>query len=275
MKRLALTTALIAAVHAASGCFPFVNRENVVRVLVFNIHAGKDSGGRDNLADVAALVKSTGADLVLLQEVDRGTNRSGKVDQLQALIDATGYAGVFGRTLDYDGGQYGIAALARRGFTFSDTRHLPVLPVQSRAGGSHEPRGVLLGASQTALGRLQFFNTHLDASGADEYRLQEVSQLLLHVRARMAPETPLVAGGDFNAEPGSAVIKRMLDAGLRDAWTECGTGDGFTYPAAQPVKRIDYLFLPTGVSCTDAAVLDSTASDHRPLLVTIRMAGGQ
>ena len=275
MKRLALTTVLLAAVQAASGCIPFVSRENVVRVLVFNIHAGKGSGGRDNLADVAALVKSTNADLVLLQEVDRGTNRSGKVDQLQALMEATGYAGVFGRTLDYDGGQYGIAALARRGFTFSDTRHLPVVPLQSRAGGSHEPRGVLVGAAQTTLGRLQFFNTHLDASATDGYRLQEVSQLLIHVQARIAPETPLVAGGDFNAEPGSAVIKRILDAGLRDAWAECGAGDGFTYPAAQPVKRIDYLFLPRGVSCSEAAVLDSHASDHRPLLVTIRMAGGQ
>ena len=52
-----------------------------VNVLVFNIHAGKDAPGVDNLDRVAELVRATNADLVLLQEVDKGTKRSGKVDQ--------------------------------------------------------------------------------------------------------------------------------------------------------------------------------------------------
>jgi hypothetical protein len=53
------------------------------RVLVFNIHAGKDAGGKPNLEEVAALVRSVDADVVLLQEVDRGTRRSGNVDQVR------------------------------------------------------------------------------------------------------------------------------------------------------------------------------------------------
>lgn len=89
----------------------------------------------------------------------------------------------------------------------------------------------------------------------------------------MSAATPVVGAGDFNAESGTAPIKAMLDAGLRDAWTECGQGDGFTYPAAAPVKRIDYLFLSQGLRCSNAQVLDSTASDHRPLLVTLEDVG--
>ncbi len=79
-----------------------------------------------------------------------------------------------------------------------------------------------------------------------------------------------MAGGDFNAEPGSEVHKKVLAAGLRDAWMECGAGDGFTYPADKPVKRIDYLFLTGSLRCTSARVIETTISDHRPLLVTIR-----
>lgn len=264
---------LLVIALAVSACAPILRRDTSIRVLVYNIHAGKDAAGRDNLAAVAELIKTTGADVVLLQEVDRGTNRSGKVDQLQVLIDATRYQGVFGRSLDYDGGGYGIAALSKRGFTFDFTWPLEVTPTQTRAGGSHEPRVVLTAAAQTHRGRLQAFNTHLDASATDEYRVQEVVQLLLPVRMRMAPETPVVVGGDFNAEPGTPTIKRMLDAGLRDAWTECGQGDGLTFPAAAPVKRIDYLFLSEGLRCSSARVLESDASDHKPLLVTLEGVG--
>src|SRR5688572_15179603 len=42
-----------------------------LRVMVYNIHAGKDAGGVDNLQRVAALVAESDADVVLLQEVDR------------------------------------------------------------------------------------------------------------------------------------------------------------------------------------------------------------
>lgn len=258
---------------SAAGCAPsFLVPGGSFRVLVFNIHAGKDAAGRDNLGDVAALIQSLEADIVLLQEVDRGTRRSGGVDQLRQLMDATGYAGVFGRTLEYDGGGYGLAALSRRGFSFDQTRPLNVLPAQPRAGGSYEPRGALITVAKTGDGGVQAANTHLDASADDTYRMQEIAQLLLALSGRIPLRTPLVAGGDFNAEPGSPAIGRILEGGLRDAWTECGAGDGLTYPSSAPVKRIDYLFLADSARCTEARVVETTISDHRPLLVTVEAA---
>src|SRR5688500_18311962 len=82
-----------------------------IRVLVYNIHAGKDAGGVDNLARVAEIVRSTRADIALLQEVDRGTTRSGRVDQPRVLASLTGLNVAFGKTLEYQGGDYGIAVL--------------------------------------------------------------------------------------------------------------------------------------------------------------------
>jgi endonuclease/exonuclease/phosphatase family metal-dependent hydrolase len=263
-----LTVFVFAA--ALSACaLPFVEQDRTVRVMIYNIHAGKDAGARPNLDEVSRLVLAHDADVVLLQEVDRGTRRSGGVDQLRALMDATEFDGAFGRTLDYDGGEYGIAALARDGFGYQDTVPLRVLPPPARAGGSHEPRGALVTIVFTRLGRWQAITTHLDASGNDDYRQQEADRLGEIIRARRATGLPLMLGGDMNATPDSAVIQKVLGFGLRDAWAECGTGDGFTFPAGKPVRRIDYLFLEGALRCTSAQVLDTQASDHRPLLVTV------
>lgn len=266
--RFAVSIVLLAV---AACSLPFVEKDTSVRVLVYNIHAGKDAGGKPNLDEVAAVVKSVSADVVLLQEVDRGTKRSGAVDQLQVLMDLTDFGGVFGRTLDYDGGLYGIAALSRDGFGYQDTVPLPVAPAQTRAGGSHEPRGALVTVAHTRIGRLQAITTHLDASAGDEYRQQEADRLHQLLRERQATGTPLMLGGDINATPESAVVQKLLGFGLRDAWAECGKGDGFTFPASQPAKRIDYLFLTGTLRCTDARVIETQASDHRPLLVTVVM----
>jgi endonuclease/exonuclease/phosphatase (EEP) superfamily protein YafD len=61
--------------------------------------------------------------------------------------------------------------------------------------------------------------------------------------------------------------------GLRDAWPECGSGEGFTYPDGTPVKRIDYLYLTGGIRCAAARVIDTRVSDHRPLLVELSLSG--
>lgn len=240
-----------------------------LRVLVFNIHAGKDANRRPNLDEVARLVREHGVDVALLQEVDRGTKRSGGVDQLQVLAEKTAAEAAMGRSLHYDGGEYGIAALARGGFVTHHTHPLPVSPPQQRSGGAYEPRVALVALARTPAGEVQIVNTHLDASQDDHYRLQEVAEVLAAAEPLRRHPRPLLIGGDFNAEPGSTVIEGLRAAGLRDAWTECGQGEGLTFPSHAPVKRIDYLWLTGALRCTRATVLETTISDHRPLLVTL------
>ena len=255
---------------ALLACAPRVapSPERVVRVLVYNIHAGKDAGGVDNLERVADIVRTTGADVALLQEVDSGTRRSGSVDQPAVLAKLTGLHAAFGRTLDYQGGGYGIAILSRWPIRSDTLLSLPVNPPQERSGGSYEPRGALRAEITSPFGVIVAINTHLDASGDDRWRRQEVRTLLaIADSARARDGVRLLLGGDFNSTPESAVQDTIRSLALRDVWLACGRGDGFTYPATVGVKRIDYLFVEGRSHCTRAEVIDSPASDHRPLLV--------
>ena len=266
---IAAALALIATAGCAS--LPWKTpRAQPVRILVFNIHAGKDAKGMDNLDGVANLIKTTRPDLVLLQEVDRGTARSGKVDQIDRLSTATGYAAAFAPSLvSYQGGQYGIAILAREYLGYHSTLPLSVTPVQTRAGGSREPRVALL-AYVTVRGLPWcVVNTHVDPSDAAA-RAQELRQVADVARQQHTDGRSLVVGGDLNATPDDPGLAALRDAGFRDAWLECGSGDGFSYPADTPVKRIDYLWLSGSLRCASARVLDSRVSDHRPLLVTVQ-----
>jgi len=243
--------------------------EGVTRVLVYNIHAGKDAAGENSLVGVAELVRRTGADLVLLQEVDRDTRRSGRVDQPAVLAERTGYHVAFGSALDYDDGKYGVAVLSRWPIVADTLIHLTVTPVQPRAGGSHEPRGVLRVVVDAPAGRLVVLNTHLDPSGDDRWRRQEADSVVSLAAQARRGERLVIVGGDFNSTPESDVQKQVRAGGLRDAWDECASGDGFTYPAEAPVKRIDYLYLTGDLRCVAARVIETRVSDHRPLLVDV------
>ncbi|HEU4748691.1 MAG TPA: endonuclease/exonuclease/phosphatase family protein [Gemmatimonadaceae bacterium] len=244
-----------------------------IRVLVYNIHAGKDAKGVDNLARVAELVRSTRADIALLQEVDRGTTRSGKADQPALLASLTGFNVAFGKTLDYQGGDYGIAVLSRWPISADSLIRLPVVPPQNRSGVSHEPRGALSALIQVPGGTVEVLNTHIDASREDFYRRQEMTTLLqLATRSIRDQRRSTLVGGDLNAEPGSAVIDMIRGSVLRDPWPECGQGAGLSFPASAPVKRIDYLLLPADWRCVSATVLETDASDHLPVLFVLTRA---
>ncbi|MZE74838.1 metal-dependent hydrolase, partial [Streptomyces sp. SID5789] len=55
---------------------------------------------------------------------------------------------------------------------------------------------------------------------------------------------------------------------LRDA----GSGTGGTFPAAAPVKRIDYVTVGEGVRVRGAAVPEeAVASDHRPVVADVSL----
>jgi endonuclease/exonuclease/phosphatase family metal-dependent hydrolase len=275
-KRLTLAARALCALSlaAVAGCAHRTGARTgaatPMRVLVYNIHAGKDAAGVDNLERVAAIVRATHADVVLLQEVDRGTTRSGGVDQPATLAKLTGLHAAFGASLEaFQGGKYGIAILSRWPISSQRVERLPVEPVQERSG-SHEPRSALVATLAAPGGALTVLNTHLDASGEERYRMQEVATLVT-LAAREEGRARFLAGGDFNSTPESGPQGRLRSAGWRDVWASCGVGDGKSYPETTPVKRIDYLFVSQAARCVTAEVLPENASDHRPVLVTLEI----
>jgi endonuclease/exonuclease/phosphatase family metal-dependent hydrolase len=262
---------LAALLAACAGLAPHARGGRDVTVLVFNIHAGKDTARQNNLARVAELVRGTGADLVLLQEVDRNTERSGPQDQPAELARLTGYSVAFGRTISFQGGDYGIALLSRWPIQRDTLIPLTVTAPPGRTAEGREQRGVLLARVAAPGGPLAVLNTHLDHTGDDVWRVQEIARVLRAAATVDARQVPVLVGGDLNALPESPVHEQLRAAGFRDVWPECGTGDAMTFPAGAPVRRIDYLYVAGAVRCVEARVLPSDASDHRPLLVRLRL----
>jgi endonuclease/exonuclease/phosphatase family metal-dependent hydrolase len=83
---------------------------------------------------------------------------------------------------------------------------------------------------------------------------------------------PVIVAGDLNAYPNSEPLKVF-----KKEWGSATGGKAIaTFPAPKPVNQIDYiLFKPKGsFSVQQVKVLDEpVASDHRPILAVLEVAG--
>lgn len=210
---------------------------------------------------------SLSVDVALLQEIDRNTERSGLVDQPGELERLTGMTAVMGRMMPYQGGDFGVAVLSRIPVVASEVIPLLVEPPGQRADGGTWPRVALHVIVETEAGPLHVLNTHLHAAATGTLRRQELVGLMALAHNTIPPDAFLILGGDLNTRPGTDEIA-ALGLALRDTWIECGSGEGFTFPASKPDRRIDYLFIRSG-SCIQAEVPASVASDHRPVFLTL------
>ena len=89
---------------------------------------------------------------------------------------------------------------------------------------------------------------------------------------------PIVAGGDLNERPDGRAVG-FLSERFRDAWLLGGDADGDTFPADEPTARIDYLFVSEGIVVERVLVPPGPdareASDHRPLVAELTLAGSE
>lgn len=254
---------LLAALFALAFVLPAQAR--TLRVLSYNIH---HSEGRDEVFDlnrIAAVINATNPDVVALQELDQGNTRSGvNVFQLNKLAELTDMQGYFGKTINYQGGQYGNGVLVAPWLDIVDaTNH--ALP--SPGGG--EARAVIeMGLSFDADPRtaeFSFYATHLDASNQSNRNAQAafINELVAGSTA------PALLAGDMNSRPSTASY-----AALATQWTNV---TNIANPGITRTSQIDYIFHRTNQWRVEQAgrfIVDTTtavASDHYPLFAIINL----
>ncbi len=263
----ALATFVVAAVVAAllAGCAAAQTKTPAtLRLLTWNIHHGEGTDGRLDLERIAGVIRRAEADLVALQEVDQGVARTQRRDLPAELAALTGLTCVFSNNYHFQGGFYGNAVLSRLPILGWTNRHYRMV----RPG---EQRGLLQVTVAVGKQRLRFCATHIDYRPDDTERTQNVAEIREVVEAE--PGVPTVLVGDFNDRPDSRVHRAMKEF-APDAWELGGHGDGFTIPAGQPNRRIDYFFLtPTDrFRVLKVEVVDEpVASDHRPVWAEVQL----
>ena len=221
-----------------------------MRILTYNVRAGRGLDGAPALERQAAAIHALSPDVAAIQEVDRGTRRSGGADQAAALAAATGLHAVFARAIGFEGGEYGIALLSRRRPGAVRTVPLP---------SPHDEDRALLVAD---FGGFVFAATHLPLHDGD--RAAAADRIL----AELLPSPkPVLLAGDWNAAPDGDTLRRI--------------GRGFlllsdpgvpTFPAGAPDRCIDYVAADREHAdafrgATARVVDEPSASDHRPVLV--------
>src|SRR5437763_4692203 len=99
-----------------------------MRLASFNI---KDGVSDDRSCEPDALVgacRGLRADVLALQEVDRGVPRSNEADQTSIVAEGCGLNGLYAPARRLDGGEYGNALLARGSLVDVEHVPLPVIP---------------------------------------------------------------------------------------------------------------------------------------------------
>ena len=220
-------------------------------VMTYNIRQGFGGTSRFDLEALAREIEVRPTDVVVLQEVGRGWVISGAVDTLAWLSQRLDMPAYYGATV---GDLWGNAVLTR----------LPVFGVLNTHFNNEGrvPRGYQRVSIQTLGPPISILHTHLDhEDDGDPVRASQIVRIL--EAWGQAPRTILL--GDLNSTPDSVVIHTLANAGFIDV-----SPDGpLTFPAVDPVERIDYIFVTPDLIVNEAETRQSLASDHLPVWASV------
>ena len=216
-----------------------------VRVGTYNIHYGYNTPWQFQLEEMARTIEESGADIVALQEVDACRLTSYGVDDALWLGRRLGMEAIYQPTLEH---LTGIALLSR----------FPVRQVEGKLLTSRlEQTAVIRAQVEVGDDVLEAYGIWLGLE--PEERAVQLSEALDFIGPG-----PAVFGGDFNSTSDSPIYRQLVDAGLTDGAAAFDASP--TSPSETPKERIDYVWI-RGLRPVDAKVLDSTASDHRMVVV--------
>lgn len=221
-----------------------------VRIMTFN----QNTKGNQAIADI---ITNKDIDFVALQEVDEYTGRSGNTSNIETLKTLTGYkGGYFCKTINFDGGEYGIGILSKKEALSTRFVDLP---------GS-ESRKLFIAEYDDFV----FASTHFTYMSEAEMRVHHYASAKIVVEELSKyPDKPVVLGGDFNTETDInraktfGEIMKIMDLVSdpnENTWPNVESNDEYL---------LDHLFFKRDAKFpyiwTDGGAILNSASDHRPV----------
>jgi endonuclease/exonuclease/phosphatase family metal-dependent hydrolase len=270
----AVGLSVAAAVAVRPPVIAGVRNPETLRIATYNIHGGFNEFYSFDLEAMARAIQRSGANVVLLQQVETGRMTSFSADEPLWLARRLGMDTRFFPTNE---GLEGLAVLSNVEIVYDD--------------------GVLLtsAGNQTGLQRVQIrpdngvitlYNTQLefllqtgDGRTIDEQEQEQQRQLneIFTVLASHYPDgNPgrMLMGGTFNNIPDSVLGDQMRAAGFVDPFAgQANEISATLWRTGYPHVRLDYLWvwrrslIPIG-----ANTIDSSASDHRLAVIEAAIA---
>jgi len=244
-----------------------------LRILSYNIHKGFNKWGSSFvLPQIRKAIRSTEADLVLLQEVVGENARHKKnielwpeESQFEFLADEAWPHFSYGKNAVYTERNHGNAVLSR----------FPILTWAQVNLSTHrwEQRGLLHCKIEILPSRkvVHVLNVHLDL--LHRGRLKQIHQILDYAQ-HLSKQEPVILGGDFN-DWSCQLTKPLFQQQIRECFVELYGRHPMTFPSPRPLLSLDRVY-SRGLAPLKASVLTGPPwdylSDHYPLLVELDLS---
>lgn len=251
MKRLIV--GIVAFFSAAFLTFA-ADGQDTLKIMSYNLRFGELA----TMQQIGEYIASQTPDIVALQECDWDTQRSRAPHQngvkfVNELAYWSGMFGLYGKSIDYAGGYYGIGLLSRYPILRSERVLLP-------NDGKTEQRSMLIADIELPSGTVvTFVCTHLEVKSS-QMRQEQVRFINKYIKGI---KNQIILCGDMNAEPDSKEMQL-----LAKDWKNL-TDNDLTFSTMKPQTKIDYIWskpaaqvelLSTRV-CTEVKL-----SDHFPVV---------
>ncbi len=239
------------------------NPTNTITVMSYNVkYCSPYNSSTPDIDAVAEVIKQAKPDVVFLQEVDKNTTRSGKVDQLVKLAEKTNMPYTYyGRAIDYQGGQSGLGILSRYYLSDPQVFQLPRVDL----GDTYVSYRILMRANITVNEKkITVANTHLELTQENrDLQVPEINNIL------SVSNYPIIFGGDFNATPENKTMQTFFGYGFTKT---CKTGCN-TIPSSAPNREIDFIIYRPQVKfkVISHQVISTMASDHLPIVSVLEL----
>jgi endonuclease/exonuclease/phosphatase family metal-dependent hydrolase len=204
----------------------------------------------DNLNRIAELLN--GHDIIGLQEVDAGSQRSHYENQTERLASQAGFP-FWHVQVNRDLGrvaQHGLGLISRYP-PFSVTEH--------KLPGRLPGRGALIARFGTPAQTLAVVITHLSLGARDR------AQQFAAICDMIANENHLIVMGDTNCSAAALLADPDLSASGLQIYRQPLP----TYPSWRPRRGIDHIMASNNLTMQHADVVDAVLSDHRPVTMRI------